>query len=664
MSKRRGINNLFRTINNDNETSTQDFLFPEPPKSHFPHVSFNQNLFDLPDKPKSFNHNVQQHDQQLEEQIINLQRRIHELTYNDQSKQKEIYKLKTLIKDNTDAKSENDELKLKITDIKNECQRLFDENKAIQKEANKQIQKLLDEKDDLTDQIQSLKDENFKAGLLLSQTRPKREYEKLDEENNKLKAFIQEMKQKEYENNEELQTIRQENIELKHIIETSNFQDLTEQNEELKRKLSIATEAINIYQKALRENGNEDQDYIKQIEELTIQLQQKEQENVDIQVNLNRKYLGRIEDLKQQLEEKQRQIDDIEALTKQNWEDLKTQYRNYDEKLQQKIRDLIKDFQFQMEQKEAEINSLKDKLKNKEQAFPKEYEETINKLNQEKVELINIINQMKKEQQNNEDKQFSSGKAFSQYEKKIQELEEDNKELQNAFQLAIEKQKDWENKLKEQYEYYKRDYKARVDKELQTQVNIYNERLKQNLDVYNQHKKDLERQIEELNYQLQAKRDKANFDHIKAVSEMQAYKESPELRNKNVYHEKFVEQVKEMQQNERHKRQMNHIRNEGEAIRTTYDEQMKTQNHLNAKRNYLIKKNISEFQAIARIKYNEYQKQTPSFIHDYKTNRYYYLAEKLAELQEPEEGENETYYYKVINNKGNSYLYVSPKYKT
>ena len=262
---------------------------------------------------------------------------------------------------------------------------------------------------------------------------------------------------------------------------------------------------------------------------------------------------------------------------------------------------------------------------------------------------------------------------ISALEIRNQELEEENAKLraENQFlreQLETYKQSDLRNKHQlEIKEENVRNQIVKINHQKQ-HLEEYQQQFQKEVMEFEEYKRQQMLRIQQLEAELQQKYDQAQYQHQLMLNKIQAYHNKPELQYREEYPEYFQTQVMDMQQTERHNREIKHAHHTGELERTNIEEKRKTQElidqpikEFNQIRSQKIKQAHESLMAIAQNKHHTYREASELYI-DFLNGRTYYLIDKVDETPEETNAENEKYYMKYLKQGNNIYLYISPKY--
>ena len=170
------------------------------------------------------------------------------------------------------------------------------------------------------------------------------------------------------------------------------------------------------------------------------------------------------------------------------------------------------------------------------------------------------------------------------------------------------------------------------------------------------------KEIQQLEAELQKKADEATYNHQIMSNKINVNRERPELKYREEYPEYFQTQLMAMKQQERHNREMKHVKNEQELKRLKFDEKRKTEKFINQERIKAINVSREQLYGISRIKHQGHP-EAPAIINDVINSHTYYLFDIINDDSTIEGNfENDRYYIKIQKFNLNSFIYIYPKY--
>ena len=265
----------------------------------------------------------------------------------------------------------------------------------------------------------------------------------------------------------------------------------------------------------------------------------------------------------------------------------------------------------------------------------------------------------------------SDNQLIKQLQEEINKLREENRSLKarNSLIKASEytinrKQREIDNQwrlIKQQQEELKIARESFI-KERDAEINRVQTFINNEYQKFEAFKIQAKKEIQQLEAELQKKADEATYNHQIMSNKINVNRERPELKYREEYPEYYQTQIMAMKQQERHNREMNHIKNEQELKRLKFDEKRKTEKFINQERIKAIKVSREQLYGISRIKHQGHP-EAPAIINDVINSHTYYLFDIINDDSAIEGNfENDRYYIKIQKFNLNLFIYIYPKY--
>ena len=265
----------------------------------------------------------------------------------------------------------------------------------------------------------------------------------------------------------------------------------------------------------------------------------------------------------------------------------------------------------------------------------------------------------------------SDNQIIKQLQEEINKLREENRSLKarNSLIKASEytinrKQSEIDNQwrlIKQQQEELKIARESFI-KERDAEIKRVQTFINNEYQKFEAFKIQAKKEIQQLEAELQKKADEATYNHQIMSNKINVNRERPELKYREEYPEYYQTQIMAMKQQERHNREMNHIKNEQELKRLKFDEKRKTEKFINQERIKAIKVSREQLYGISRIKHQKHP-EAPAIINDVINSHTYYLFDIINDDSAIEGNfENDRYYIKIQKFNLNLFIYIYPKY--